>query len=152
MTILFDVDVFLTLCHTVPTFKDPETEDFWKGEKEKKEKMLVTSIFSFSHNVFDPSQTKLIFSFTFILLSANASNLDQSKILSFGEKLRMSLFQCSVGCKTKWNLLVCDHVMSCFVSRDRRDATLLHYGSFPFISVVGSESGPSSRDIFVTWP
>ena len=28
--------------------------------------------------------------------------------------------------------------------------TLLHYGSFPFTSVVGSESSPSSRDMFVT--
>ena len=28
--------------------------------------------------------------------------------------------------------------------------TLLHYGSFPFTSVVGSESRPSSRGIFVT--
>ena len=30
----------------------------------------------------------LDFSFTFILLSANALNLDQSKILSFGKELR----------------------------------------------------------------
>ena len=28
--------------------------------------------------------------------------------------------------------------------------TLLHYGSLPFTSVVGSESRPSSRGIFVT--
>ena len=28
--------------------------------------------------------------------------------------------------------------------------TLLHYGLFPFIFVVGSESSPSSRDIVVT--
>ena len=30
--------------------------------------------------------------------------------------------------------------------------TLLPYGSFPFTSVVGSESRLSSRGIFVTWP
>ena len=29
-------------------------------------------------------------------------------------------------------------------------STLLHYGSLPFTSVVGSESRPSSRGIFVT--
>ena len=44
--------------------------------------MLVTSIFSFSHNIFYLSKTILNFSVTFILLSANAFNLEQSKILS----------------------------------------------------------------------
>ena len=40
----------LTLYHTIPTFNDPE-ENFMKTSF-KKEKMLVTSIFSFSPNVF----------------------------------------------------------------------------------------------------
>ena len=31
-------------------------------------------------------------------------------------------------------------------------STLLHYGSLPFTSIVGSESRPSSHGIFVTWP
>ena len=31
-------------------------------------------------------------------------------------------------------------------------SNLLHYGSLPFTSVVGSESRPSSRGTFVTWP
>ena len=48
---------------------------------------MLTSIFSFSHNLFYPSQNKFQFSATFILLSANAYNLDQSKILSFGREL-----------------------------------------------------------------
>ena len=30
--------------------------------------------------------------------------------------------------------------------------TLLHYASFPFTSVVGPESRPSWRSIYVTWP
>ena len=50
----------------------------------EKEKMMVTSIFSFSYDVFYPQINK----FQFILLSANAFNLDQSKILSFGKELK----------------------------------------------------------------
>ena len=50
----------------------------------EKEKMLVTSIFSFSHNVFYHSPTKFQFSVTFNLSSANAFNLDKAKILSSG--------------------------------------------------------------------
>ena len=60
------------------------------------EKMIVSSIFSFSHNVFDPWKISpfllsalpiLQFSFwvLFILLSAKSFNLNLSKILSFGE-------------------------------------------------------------------
>ena len=40
-------------CQTILTLNDPEEEDFRKTLWEK-EKMLVTSIFSFSHNVFYP--------------------------------------------------------------------------------------------------
>ena len=49
--------VNLTLCHTIPTFNKPEEEAFLKTFSEK-EKMLVTNIFSFSQNVFYPSQNK----------------------------------------------------------------------------------------------
>ena len=49
--------------------------------------MLVTSIFSFSHNVFYPSQKRFQFFVTFILSSTNAFNLDKSKVLSFGKGL-----------------------------------------------------------------
>ena len=53
----------------------------------EKEKMPVTSIFSFSNNVFYPCKTNVTFSAKFNLLSANAFNLDQSKNLSFGKEL-----------------------------------------------------------------
>ena len=52
-----DIHVYLTLYHTIPTFNDPEKESFWKHFWEK-EKMLVTSIFSFSQNIFYPSENK----------------------------------------------------------------------------------------------
>ena len=56
--------------------------------------MLVSSIFSFSHNVFYHFQKKFNFSVTFILSSANAFYLDQSKILLFGTELKKrTLFQ-----------------------------------------------------------
>ena len=47
----------LTLYYTITTFNDPHTGSLLKTLWEK-EKMLVTSIFSFSHNVFHPSQYK----------------------------------------------------------------------------------------------
>ena len=48
--------------------------------------MLVTSIFFFSSNVFYPiPEREIIISAAIILLSANAFNLDQSKILLFGK-------------------------------------------------------------------
>ena len=49
--------VGLTLYHTIPAFKDPKKRKLLKTLWEK-EKMLVTSIFSFSHNVFHPPQIK----------------------------------------------------------------------------------------------
>ena len=52
-----------------------------------KEKILVTNFFSFSHNVFYPSQNIFQFSRTFILSSVNAFNLDQSKNLRIGKEL-----------------------------------------------------------------
>ena len=49
--------------------------------------MLVTSIFSLSHNVFCSSQHKCQFLSQNILSSANALILDESKCLSFGKEL-----------------------------------------------------------------
>ena len=46
------ISLLLNLYHKIPTFNNPEKENLktlWE-----KEKMLVTSIFSFSHNVFYP--------------------------------------------------------------------------------------------------
>ena len=51
--------------------------------------MLVTSLFSFLHNVFFLSKIPT-FSVTFILSSANAFNLDLSKYMSFGNRLTLS--------------------------------------------------------------
>ena len=78
-----------TLYHTIPTFNDTEEEGFGKhwGEKEK---MLVTSIFSFSRSVFSTlSKRENIILATFNLSSTNAFNFVTSKILSFGKELRM---------------------------------------------------------------
>ena len=58
-----------------PDFKRPCIRSLLKTLWEK-EKMLVTSIFSFSHNVFYPSKTNFSFGVTFILSSANPFNLD----------------------------------------------------------------------------
>ena len=49
--------------------------------------MLVTSIFSFSYNVFYSNTDRNNISATFNLLSANALNLVQSENLSFGKEL-----------------------------------------------------------------
>ena len=61
--------IMLILYHTIPTFNDPEKR-LWK-----KEKMLATSIFSFSHNVFNSIKDKNCHFSKFILSSANALNL-----------------------------------------------------------------------------
>ena len=54
--------------------------------------MLTTIIFSFSHNIFDTFQKKnQFFSQICFLSSANAYNLDQSKIMLFGKELNTFL-------------------------------------------------------------
>ena len=75
----------LTLYHTILTFNNIEKEEFRKTLLEK-EKMLVTSIFSFSQNVFYPSLNKFQFFHSHFFSSANAFNLDQFKVLSFGKE------------------------------------------------------------------
>ena len=80
-------NLLLTLYHKIMTFNDlykKLLKTLWENEK-----MLVTTISSFSHNVFYPSQIKINFSVAFNLSSANAFNLDQSKILSFGKEFRL---------------------------------------------------------------
>ena len=81
-------DVTLTFYNTITTFNYPVQATIWKKLWEK-EKMLVTSIFSFSHNVFYPSQDKFQFLSLFFLSSANAFNLDLTKILSFRKELNI---------------------------------------------------------------
>ena len=87
------VQGFLTLYHTISTFNDLEK----KKEKEsllktlwEKEKMLVTSISSLSHNVFYPSQEEFLF-LIYLYFVVNAFNLDQSKNLSFDKELNSGL-------------------------------------------------------------
>ena len=55
--------------------------------------MLVTNLFSFSHNVFLPIKEIIIW-VTFILSSSNAFNLVTSKILSFGKELNIYSISC----------------------------------------------------------
>ena len=75
----------LTLNHTIPSFNDlwrrRLLKTFWE-----KEKMLVTSIFSFFQNVFYSSKSKFQF-LSQIMSSASTMNLDHSKIFSFGTGL-----------------------------------------------------------------
>ena len=82
----------LSLINSLP--HNPDFQRRWnKGLLKtlwENEKMLVTSIFFFSHNLFYSSQNKFhFFQSHFILSSANAFNLDQSKISSFGEELEL---------------------------------------------------------------
>ena len=49
-----------------------------------KDKMLVTSIFSFSHNVFFPIKSRNDHLRNILCVVRNAFNLDRAKILSFG--------------------------------------------------------------------
>ena len=53
----------------------------------EKEKLLVTSNFSFSHNVFYPLRELSVISSNLKLSSANSFNLEESKMLSFGKGL-----------------------------------------------------------------
>ena len=55
---IFCRSIVFSFYHTFPIFKDPKGEACRKRQWEK-EKMLVTSIFSFSHNVFYPIKTEI---------------------------------------------------------------------------------------------
>ena len=71
----------LTLCHTIVSFNNHKTENFWK-HCGKRRKCWWPAFSPFSpHNVFFLNRKQFSFSFTFILSSVNASNLVQSKIL-----------------------------------------------------------------------
>ena len=78
--------LFTTQSRLLTTLRKGVPKSFWEREK-----MLVTSIFSFSHIVFYPFyplRHKFQFWVTFILSSANAFNLDQSKTLLFDKELK----------------------------------------------------------------
>ena len=66
----------------------------------KKEKMLVTSFFSFSHIVFYPITVYFMILPTFKFSSTNAFNLDKFNILLFAEELwnhQIHVFENMVG-------------------------------------------------------
>ena len=77
---------------TIPNFSNPREKNLLQTWWEK-EKMLVTSIFSFCHHVFYLPKTSFNFWVMFNLWSANSFNLDMSKILLFGEKLCQDVTQ-----------------------------------------------------------
>ena len=78
----------LTLYNAIPTFNAPEKKSFLKTLWEK-QKMLVTSIFCFSHNVFYPSQKEFLFWSYIYLVICKYFQLDQSENLSFGKELSL---------------------------------------------------------------
>ena len=84
---LFTVDhgSTLTLYHIIPNFNDPEKEVFRK-KCGKRRKCWLPAFSPFPTMFSTLSIPNFIFSVTFFLPSANAFNLDQSKILSFGKK------------------------------------------------------------------
>ena len=77
-----------TLYHKIPTFNDPKKAAFWKHCRKRRK--CWSPVFSPFPTMFS-THPKLIsiFLLIFILLSANALNLDQSKILSFGKELTL---------------------------------------------------------------
>ena len=58
----------------------------------EKEKMLIVSIQSFSHNVFYSKKREIIILKAFNLTSANVFNFIQSKILLFGKQLNSNVW------------------------------------------------------------
>ena len=69
------------------SWKEAFPKLFWE-----KEKMLVTSIFFFSKNVFYSIKDRNDHYVTFILSSANAFNLDKVRFLSSGNGLKQYLY------------------------------------------------------------
>ena len=78
---------FLTLYHTIRALDNLQQRSLLKTLWEK-EKMLVTSIFSFSHHVFNPIKDKNHHFKYFNVVVCNAFNLVRSKNLSFGKGLK----------------------------------------------------------------
>ena len=81
----------LTLYHTIPTFNDPKKESFWK-HCGKWTKCWLPAFFPFATMFSTLSKTYFSFWATFSLSSANALNLDSSKIVSFGKEFKTISF------------------------------------------------------------
>ena len=124
-----------------------------KGEITQKKKLLIMSNLSFSHSVFYLIGEFQPYSSNIKLSSGNFLSLGESKICRLvklpnksnivGCELRFSNGGdggWGVGLNIQWRV---KQFCTCV-------NTLLHYGSLPFTSVVGSESRPSSLGIFVT--
>ena len=62
----------------------------------EKEKLLVTSNFSFSHSVFYPLRELSVISSNLKLSSANSFNLEESKMLSFGKGLNICMMHSQI--------------------------------------------------------
>ena len=79
----------LSRYRTIPTFNDPQERRLLKTLL-KKEKMLVTSIFSFSHNVFYPIEDRnLHLSYNYFVI-CKCFQFDLVQILLFGLELTIS--------------------------------------------------------------
>ena len=79
----------LTLYHTILTSKDPEKEKVLKTLWEKL-KMLVTSTFSFFHNVFYPSQNNFQVLGYIYFVVCKSFELRLVYNFSFGKELNLS--------------------------------------------------------------
>ena len=84
---------FVTLYLTIPTFNDIEKKKAFenlvgKGENAGNQHFLL---FPKMFTSLQKANLDFFFLFTFILSSANALNLDQYKILSFGKELNVEI-------------------------------------------------------------
>ena len=84
LTLTFQIQSFATKFWILLTL----FREKWKTLREK-EKMLVTSIFSFFHNVFYAIKANPKEWVTYIFSSANALSLVKSKTLEFGKALNV---------------------------------------------------------------
>ena len=79
-----------------PDFSRPCTRSLLKTLWEK-EKMLVTSIFFFCHNVFYPSQNKFCFFQSWLFCRLQMFSIwTKFKVLSFGKELKPITTQCHI--------------------------------------------------------
>ena len=81
-----EINLLLTLYHTIPTLIDPKKGSFWK-HCGKRRKCWKPAFSPFPTMFSTQSKTKIIIWASFILLSANTFNVVTSKILSFGKEL-----------------------------------------------------------------
>ena len=80
----------LTLYHTIPTFNDPEKP--FENIVGKRRKCWLPAFSPFPTMFSILHKTNFKFSFMFILSSAHAFNVDQSKNMSFGKELNNDFF------------------------------------------------------------